>query len=485
MGSITRRVVTFYSFKGGVGRTFALCDVAVYLARWGYRVLCVDFDLEAPGLDRYFKDWLTDDDGPGMLEILDAWARDASDDAIVADAIRPVDVPGTDGRLAVMRSGRRGDDYVRRLHAVDWKHLFDEQRGGRRLEAIRERWLEQFDLVLIDSRTGWSDVGEICTIHLPDILVALFTPNEQSLEGALAVADASKRGVARLPLDRAPLRIVPVLTRIDKDEYDAQQQWTERMLSDAARFVDDWDPQEDTPSDVLAQLVVPYVPYWAYGERLAAMRTERVSSLSVGRAHETLAALLARGLSEAALLLKHRETYVDGAAVGQSATTTPAPTIDYDIYISYPATQQQIARDLAEALRRRGVNVFFDQWVLQPGDLWATVLDEAQLRSRTFVVLLGRGLPIRSLDELRSDSQEKEIEMLLARANSRQARLIPVVLPGFGALPGNVSQFQEIIAPRLPDDPRRVLISAFSSKPAPEVDIDALAEMLLPVALRR
>src|ERR1041384_149121 len=110
MGSVTRRVVTFYSFKGGVGRTFALGDVAVYLARWGYRVLCVDLDLEAPGLARYFHGWLKDDNRPGMLEVLEAWANDANDDAISAEAIAPVDLPqtdglpGTDGRLALVKS---------------------------------------------------------------------------------------------------------------------------------------------------------------------------------------------------------------------------------------------------------------------------------------------------------------------------------------------------------------------------------------------
>lgn len=48
-------VVTFYSFKGGVGRSMALANVAALLARADKRVLCVDWDLEAPGLDRYFR----------------------------------------------------------------------------------------------------------------------------------------------------------------------------------------------------------------------------------------------------------------------------------------------------------------------------------------------------------------------------------------------------------------------------------------------
>jgi Mrp family chromosome partitioning ATPase len=47
-------VVTFYSWKGGVGRTMALANTAVQLARSGHDVLMIDWDLEAPGLDRYF-----------------------------------------------------------------------------------------------------------------------------------------------------------------------------------------------------------------------------------------------------------------------------------------------------------------------------------------------------------------------------------------------------------------------------------------------
>ena len=44
-------VVTFYSYKGGVGRTNALANVGYKLALEGQRVLLVDFDLEAPSLN--------------------------------------------------------------------------------------------------------------------------------------------------------------------------------------------------------------------------------------------------------------------------------------------------------------------------------------------------------------------------------------------------------------------------------------------------
>ncbi|HLM42734.1 MAG TPA: AAA family ATPase, partial [Myxococcaceae bacterium] len=47
-------IISFYSYKGGVGRSMALANVATLLAHRGRRVLVVDFDLEAPGLHRYF-----------------------------------------------------------------------------------------------------------------------------------------------------------------------------------------------------------------------------------------------------------------------------------------------------------------------------------------------------------------------------------------------------------------------------------------------
>jgi MinD-like ATPase involved in chromosome partitioning or flagellar assembly len=54
------RIITFYSYKGGTGRTMALANAAWVLASNGKRVLMIDWDLEAPGLHRYFHPFLTD-----------------------------------------------------------------------------------------------------------------------------------------------------------------------------------------------------------------------------------------------------------------------------------------------------------------------------------------------------------------------------------------------------------------------------------------
>src|SRR5271169_1658910 len=66
------RIITFYSYKGGTGRTMALANVAWILAANGERVLIADWDLESPGLDRFFQPFM--DPGvaqkPGVVDFI-------------------------------------------------------------------------------------------------------------------------------------------------------------------------------------------------------------------------------------------------------------------------------------------------------------------------------------------------------------------------------------------------------------------------------
>jgi Mrp family chromosome partitioning ATPase len=72
-------IITFYSYKGGVGRSFALANVAVTLAKWGFKVLCVDWDLEAPGLGFYFQTW-TPEPTQGLVQYVTDFCRGSRPD---------------------------------------------------------------------------------------------------------------------------------------------------------------------------------------------------------------------------------------------------------------------------------------------------------------------------------------------------------------------------------------------------------------------
>ena len=84
------RVLTFYSYKGGAGRSMALANVAWMLALNNKRVLMIDWDLEAPGVHRYFHPFLDDKElqsTRGLIDFVeDLAARSAASPQPLADS---------------------------------------------------------------------------------------------------------------------------------------------------------------------------------------------------------------------------------------------------------------------------------------------------------------------------------------------------------------------------------------------------------------
>jgi MinD-like ATPase involved in chromosome partitioning or flagellar assembly len=177
-------VITFYSFKGGVGRTMALVNIAAEMVRCGRKVLVVDFDLEAPGLETY-KQLRPPKPHPGIVEYVTAFRQTgvAPDPLDYIYETKPIGKKG--GRLWVMPAGRRDDAYRSALASLDWQRLYEHEDGFLLFEDLKKGWEEELqpECVLIDSRTGDTDVLGICTRQLPDAVVLMFTPNEQNLAG--------------------------------------------------------------------------------------------------------------------------------------------------------------------------------------------------------------------------------------------------------------------------------------------------------------
>jgi MinD-like ATPase involved in chromosome partitioning or flagellar assembly len=177
-------VATFYSYKGGVGRTMALVNTALLLTRRGRRVLIVDFDLEAPGLPTYDV-FSSASEHIGLVDYISEYLRtNASPEA--SAYIKQCEFEGKP--IWVMPAGSNVDlGYSRRLNQIDWQNLYDNRDGFLMFEDLRSQWDSfggfGFDYVLIDSRTGYTDVGGICTRQLPNSVVAMFLPNAQNIRG--------------------------------------------------------------------------------------------------------------------------------------------------------------------------------------------------------------------------------------------------------------------------------------------------------------
>ena len=174
---------TFYSYKGGVGRTLALVNAGVELALRDRRVLLVDFDLEAPGLDT-FEAFKSREPRLGILDYIQHYLESGHPDAL-DQYVHQCQV-GTEGKdVWLLPAGGSKSDYASRLQHIDWRDLYANQNGYLLMENLKQQWEETIrpDYVLIDSRTGFTDVGGICTRQLPDAVAIFYFPNEQNLWG--------------------------------------------------------------------------------------------------------------------------------------------------------------------------------------------------------------------------------------------------------------------------------------------------------------
>lgn len=184
-------VTTFYSYKGGVGRTMALANVAALLSEMGRRVLIVDFDLEAPGIPSYdpFADARNKQ---GLVDYINHYIE-TNEAPSVADYITRCTIAEGNPVWVMPAGDNTRPEYSERFAAIDWGHLYDERQGFLLIEDLKNQWANfegvGFDYVLVDSRTGNTDISGICTRQLPDLVVLLFAPTLQNIVGLRPIVD--------------------------------------------------------------------------------------------------------------------------------------------------------------------------------------------------------------------------------------------------------------------------------------------------------
>ncbi len=221
---------TFYSFKGGVGRTMALVNCAFELAKRGRRVLMVDFDLEAPGIEA-FLDTYSVRRSKGMVDFIVDY-RTTRESPDVSDYVYETGPAGA--KLWVMPAGRRDDLYANRLSRIDWGQLYGEEDGYLLFEDLKAQWESYVgpDYVFIDSRTGHTDVSGICTRQLPDSVALLFRLDQQNLEGLKPIVSAVRREANGLRRKDVQLHFFPSNVP-DMDDEDRVLKKQLRLFRDA------------------------------------------------------------------------------------------------------------------------------------------------------------------------------------------------------------------------------------------------------------
>src|SRR5262249_16900156 len=154
------QVITFYSYNGGTGRTMAIANVAWILAANGRRVLVADWDLESPGLFRFFGPFM--DAGGlehtgGVTDLIREfeWAGVKDNDRSgnwyeEYGQVRAYAFPlswtfPSGGTLDFLSAGRQNTDYSASIQGLDWDMFYEHLGGGQFLDALREDMKYHYD----------------------------------------------------------------------------------------------------------------------------------------------------------------------------------------------------------------------------------------------------------------------------------------------------------------------------------------------------
>lgn len=212
-GNVSRPVVVaFYGFKGGAGRTMALAHTTALLAQRGARVVAVDLDLEAPGLDVVFGVQTPPDiDGTAAL-LRRAVIAPRGKPLNTAASLRPVSLPDASGAIWVLPAGRLSRRYLATIEELGlhaWHTLEAPHPLQRVLEDVATSDVQPHAFFL-DCRTGFHGLSATALFHVADLVVVCLPLSPQIWDGLDLLIQATLAS-RRLRDNRPDLLLVPTL----------------------------------------------------------------------------------------------------------------------------------------------------------------------------------------------------------------------------------------------------------------------------------
>ena len=270
----------FYSYKGGVGRSMAVANLAILFFRRPLDVIVVDWDLEAPGIERYFSDRFQTaspaeiEHRRGLCDLIRAYrAQLAEPPEPGTRVVSPypelddhlVTIDSQHGcALRLLTAGDRSDwaSYANFVQSFDWANFYANWGGGGFFEWLRDELVTRADLVLIDTRTGITEMGGVATRQMADVIIVLFAGNEENMESSarmaesfLVVDDDVRRG--------RPLFVMMVPSRIDDSDSSEFAKFHARLSSLEASL-----PTQLPDGYRVRDMLLPYRAKLAFREQL-------------------------------------------------------------------------------------------------------------------------------------------------------------------------------------------------------------------------
>ena len=244
------KTITFYSYKGGVGRSLILANVAKRLTEMGKNVCMLDFDLEAPGLEFKFLEYDIEDKEKGVVDFITSYTKDDILPQDILSYTSEIKIASRKhhGWLKLITAGDIDDDgsYWRKLMSIDWKKLFYTPDGKGyelilHLKALIEQQIKP-DYLLVDSRTGITETSGITLSILADEVVIIGANNDENFLGSvLIIKNISANVKGKTPKVNFVLSRVP-FTNVPEDrakEFDRISELKQDFLDEGIDTIDE------------------------------------------------------------------------------------------------------------------------------------------------------------------------------------------------------------------------------------------------------
>ena len=302
-------IYTFYSYKGGVGRTMALANIADLLRQNALRVIVVDWELEAPDLERYFP---CPEAGShlGLIDLILDFKEimsqplvkiEGKDELPLPELLKYlVESPIDDGPpLMLLPAGRRVgpvdfENHAQTVRFFDWKDFYQNWEGELFFKWLRQELCRLADIILINSCPGISEMGSICTQQMANVIVFFCGTNQQSLDGTLKLA-ADLIGTQKTKVvgeQRMNFIIVPARVE-ERAEAQLLSDFKQNFIKGCKPFLPpDKASQED--SEYFWNLRVPNVPRFTFQEGLVIRKPRGADEAEFNAALVKIAQAMAR-----------------------------------------------------------------------------------------------------------------------------------------------------------------------------------------------
>jgi tetratricopeptide (TPR) repeat protein len=188
------KTITFYSYKGGVGRTLALVNTANRLAEFGKKVCIMDFDLEAPGLNYKYKQNINGEIRQGLVDYIYEFAVNDVLPGSISDYSVEIHTNKKQQNIIFIPAGNSEQgEYWKKLSHISWWNLFyrDNSEGIPFFLDLKEKIKTAFnpDYLLIDTRTGITEISGITMSILADSIALFAVNNEENICGTQRIIE--------------------------------------------------------------------------------------------------------------------------------------------------------------------------------------------------------------------------------------------------------------------------------------------------------